>query len=264
MLSMRFWPATSSISTDSVSSSMSCPGSRPDDSSAAAISAANAGSRSCRAETLTLTYRLRRRGSIPRRARTPAATPTDRARDERALLRDRDELRRRKRAEFGVLPTHQRFDTDDLARTERDDRLKQHAQLVVLDRRLELGAQSQPRVRLPSHRRVEERDPVLALLLGSVQRDVGVAHQVRCACDPVPPSRYRYLPALSPRVRRSRPGAAAPRATGARPSSLRRRRRRRRATPRTRRRRDARSCRSAGGIRSAAPTPRTTSVSPAA
>ena len=78
-----------------------------------------------------------------------------------------------------MLPPHERLDADDLARVERDDRLEEHTQLLVLDRRLELRAQAQPRVRLPTHRRVEEGDAVLALFLGAVERDVGVAHQVR-------------------------------------------------------------------------------------
>ena len=98
--------------------------------------------------------------------------------NQRRLLGERYELARRQDSEPRVLPAHERLEPDDVERRQRDDGLELEQQLVVLDRSFELASQLQLRVRVPSHRLVEDDVLVLALTLRGVQRDVGIAQEI--------------------------------------------------------------------------------------
>ncbi len=77
--------------------------------------------------------------------------------DQAGLLRKGDELVRIDEPALGVAPPHERFDTDDAPRLERDDRLIVELELACRDGPLELGLEGDPVEDLRVHRRLEER-----------------------------------------------------------------------------------------------------------
>ena len=75
-------------------------------------------------------------------------------------------------------PAQERLDADDLARRQVHDRLVEHDELVALEGPLEVALEREPGERGRVHARLEDLDAVLAVALGHVHRDVGVAQQL--------------------------------------------------------------------------------------
>ena len=76
-----------------------------------------------------------------------------------------------------MLPANEGFRTDDLARLELDDRLVVDDELLPLDGPPQLRLHPQARHNSVVHGRLEDLETGLALGLGGVHRDVGVAQQ---------------------------------------------------------------------------------------
>ena len=98
--------------------------------------------------------------------------------DEACLLGRGDELGGWGAPALRVLPFHQRLAARDEPGRERDDGLEGEAQLVAFERPVEVGLQLQLRARMCVHRRMEDRVPRAAQLLGAVHGGVGVAEQL--------------------------------------------------------------------------------------
>ena len=77
-----------------------------------------------------------------------------------------------------VVPPHQRLEADGLAGRQLDDRLVVQLERAVLDRLVELGAHLQPLEHRGVQRRLVAPPPALAVALGHVEREVGLAQQV--------------------------------------------------------------------------------------
>ena len=160
--------------------------------------------------------------------------------DQAAVLGDGDEFARRNFAAGRVRPAAERFDADHGLAALVDDRLVQQLQAIVLDRLAQVAFEQLAVGQVGIHRRVVDAGAVAALVLGAVERHVGIAHDVGGAAafavdhrDADRGADHDVLAADRSRARRSRRSCAAPA-----PSSWRCRRRSRRS-PRTRRRRAA-------------------------
>ena len=106
-------------------------------------------------------------------AQDPAADRQDRA----VLLGDLDELAGRDHATLRVLPADERLDAGQ-APSQVDDRLIDESQWPSSTASLELGAELVALADRGVHARVEDREAGLAVGLGHVHRDVGVADDV--------------------------------------------------------------------------------------
>ena len=120
-----------------------------------------------------------------RLAQDPVADRQDRAR----LFGDLDEAARGDQTALRMLPPNERLDSGQLAGRQVDDRLVGEAKLIELDGPLELDAQLVALADRHVHPGVEDREAALAVGLGHVHRDVGVAHQVGGSLDGVPCAR---------------------------------------------------------------------------
>ena len=98
--------------------------------------------------------------------------------DQIRLLGDGDELRRPDVAVRRVVPARERLEADDLAGRDRGLRLIVDFQLVVLDRLAQLLRQDAALAHRFVHVGGEEADARAALLLGAVEREVGVGEQL--------------------------------------------------------------------------------------
>ena len=109
--------------------------------------------------------------------------------DGPGLLGDLDELVGHDRAVARVRPAHERLDAGKAARREVDDGLVEERELVEVDRTLEVDAELMALAHGLVHARVEDREAGLAVRLGHVHGDVGVADEVGRARDGVPRTR---------------------------------------------------------------------------
>ena len=98
--------------------------------------------------------------------------------DQPRVLRDRDELGRRHRAALGVGPAGQRLEAHHLTGVEPHDRLERHADVALLHSAFELAPDREAVDRAVVHGRLEQLDAALAVRLGRVHREVGVAQQL--------------------------------------------------------------------------------------
>ena len=87
-------------------------------------------------------------------------------------------LRRRNFAVDRMGPARQRLDADDGVAAGIDDRLVGGAQVVVLDRLEQIAFQQFAVGQVGVHRRVVDAGAVAALVLGAIERHVGVAQNV--------------------------------------------------------------------------------------
>ena len=86
-------------------------------------------------------------------------------------------------AALGMRPAAERFDADHGLAAVVDDRLVGDAQLVVLDRRAQVVLEQLALEQVGVHRGVVDAGAIAALVLGAVERHVGVAHDVGGATD---------------------------------------------------------------------------------
>ena len=114
------------------------------------------------------------RGFLADLAQDPFAEMQDQIR----LLGDRDELRGRDVAVRRMVPARQRLEADDLAGRDRSLRLVEHLQLVVLERLRQLLRQDAPLAHRLVHVGREEAGAGAAVLLGAVERQVGVGEEL--------------------------------------------------------------------------------------
>ena len=80
-------------------------------------------------------------------------------------------------------PARQRFDADNRVARRVDDRLVMGAQHVVLDGLQQIAFQQLAVGKVGVHRRVIDTGAVAALVLGAVERHVGVAQNVAGVAD---------------------------------------------------------------------------------
>jgi len=83
----------------------------------------------------------------------------------------------------GCVQAAERLDPDDRFSAVVDDRLVGDAQAVALDRGAQVVFQDLALDQVRIHRRVVDAGPVAALVLGSIEREIGVAHDVGRAAD---------------------------------------------------------------------------------
>ena len=76
-----------------------------------------------------------------------------------------------------MLPTRQSLDADELTIRSRQDRLIQQLQFVVLDRRAQFILGALPHPQFLAHLGFEEGKAGTSGLLGSIEREIGEAHQ---------------------------------------------------------------------------------------
>ncbi len=95
-----------------------------------------------------------------------------------AVLGDGDEFAGRDLAARRMRPAAQRFDADHGLAALVDDRLVEQPQLIVLDRLAQVAFQQLAVGQIRIHRRVVDAGAVAALVLGAVERHVGIAHDV--------------------------------------------------------------------------------------
>ena len=98
--------------------------------------------------------------------------------DRAVLLGHPDELGRIDRAARRVVPADQRLDADDPAAGEHDDRLVGDGQVAAADASAEIRRQRVAFDDRAVHRRIEDLRAALAVGLGAVHRDVGVAQDL--------------------------------------------------------------------------------------
>ena len=84
---------------------------------------------------------------------------------------------------IGMRPAAERLDADHRLAAVVDDRLIGDAQVVVLDRGAQVVFQELALEQVGVHRRVVDAGAVAALVLGAIERHVGVAHDVGGAAD---------------------------------------------------------------------------------
>ena len=94
------------------------------------------------------------------------------------MLGDRNELRRRDFADGRMIPARQRLDADDLFAARIDDRLVGGGEPVVLDGVEQIAFEQLAVGQVGVHRRVVDAGAVAALVLGAIERHVGVAQNV--------------------------------------------------------------------------------------
>ena len=163
----------------SVISSFSRPASRPASVSASSTASTKPGCWISRAETLTHRKTARRSrppagGLAAGLAQDPAADGQDGA----VLLRQLDELAGRDEPALGMLPANERLDAGQTSRVEAHDGLVDDAQLLQLDSSLELRAELVALADDGVHARIEDGEAGLAVGLGQIHRDVGVADDI--------------------------------------------------------------------------------------
>ena len=100
--------------------------------------------------------------------------------DQPGVLGDRNELRRRDRADRRMVPARQRLDADDIVAAGVDDRLIGRGQLAALDRVQQIAFEQLAVRQIGIHRRVIDAGAVAALVLGAIERHVGVTQNVGC------------------------------------------------------------------------------------
>src|SRR5438874_1827260 len=98
--------------------------------------------------------------------------------DETGLLSERDKLVRTDEAECRVLPTHERFDTQDAAGAEVDLRLIPQAELTTLNRVVKLALTDEPLLGEVVHSRGIRLEGVTPELLRPVHRAIRIAKEV--------------------------------------------------------------------------------------
>ena len=94
------------------------------------------------------------------------------------MLGDRNELRRRDLADGRMVPARQRLDADDLFAARIHDRLVGGGEPVVLDGVEQVAFEEFAVGQIGVHRRVVDAGAVAALVLGAIERHVGVAQNV--------------------------------------------------------------------------------------
>ena len=97
--------------------------------------------------------------------------------DQRRLLGDRDEVRRRRHHAARAVPAQQRLVADDRAVRKRHDRLEGEPQLPQRQRALQRRGRPQPLARVPAQAPVEHLDAPAPLGLRPVGGGVGVGEQ---------------------------------------------------------------------------------------
>ena len=98
--------------------------------------------------------------------------------DEAALFENRDEDIRRDGALGRVVPAQERLHALDLNPVQIEERVVEQAELVVLERRLEVRLEGEPFLGRRLHGVFEEDGLVASRGLGPVERDVGVTEEV--------------------------------------------------------------------------------------
>ena len=115
------------------------------------------------------------------RLQLPTRLPQDplpNGRGDPRILGQRQELVREQETVAGMIPAHERFDGNDPAGAQVDDRLKVQTQLVPLDGPAQSGLQVQLPQGVDVHAGVEDHGGGLAGGLGPVHRRVRVAQQI--------------------------------------------------------------------------------------
>ena len=172
----------SSTSAVSVISSVSRPGSTPDAASASPHLRDQIGSLSCHGERLTAMRRERRPSSSCQRRTCRQACVEDEIADrddESGLLRDLDEPVRLHEAPRVGCSQRTRASVPTMRSVcDLDDRLVVDDELVALDGAAQLVGELEPLVDGRLHRGLEDLQAVLAVRLGRVHGDVGVAQQL--------------------------------------------------------------------------------------
>ena len=167
-ISVRRAPSGSCDIADSVTSRRRCSGRAPDARSAPATSAGKPGSASCRAETLTATVtpHSAARAVASRSTNAPSGTisPVSSAIATNAC----GSTSQRQSASKPVISPV----------PDAQDRLVEHLHAARLDRAPQVGLEVEPRDDVAVHLRVEHRVARLAVRLGAVHGDVGVADQL--------------------------------------------------------------------------------------
>ena len=131
--------------------------------------------RNCSEETLTATVNSGQ--ALPSSAST-AQHPVAELDDQPAVLGDGDEFARRDLTAGRMCPAAERLDADDGLAALVDDGLVQEPQVVVFDRLAQVGLKKLAARKIGVHRGVVDTGAVAALVLGAVERHVGVAHDV--------------------------------------------------------------------------------------
>ena len=98
--------------------------------------------------------------------------------DQAGVLGDRNELRRRDLADCRMVPARQRLDADDLFAARIHDRLIGCGEPIVLDGVEQVAFEELAVGQVGVHGRVVDAGAVAALVLGAVERHVGVAQNV--------------------------------------------------------------------------------------
>ena len=114
--------------------------------------------------------------------------------DQGVGLGQRDELVWQQQPALGVVPADQRLGTGEAAAAKIKLRLVVQYELAALQRQAQLTLQPSTRLRLRVHVWFEEGEPVPALRLGAVEREVGVASS---ASPSAPSHGNRAMPMLA-------------------------------------------------------------------
>ena len=134
--------------------------------------------RNCSGETLTETGEVRPGLAVETGLLHHPGAEFD---DQSAVLGDGDEFAGRNFAARRVGPAAERLDADHDLATLVDDRLIKQPKLIILDRLAQVAFQQLAVGQICIHRRVINAGAVAALILGAVERHVGVAHDVGAA-----------------------------------------------------------------------------------
>ena len=97
--------------------------------------------------------------------------------DQPALLGDRDELAGRNIAALRMAPAHERLEPGDIAGLDIDLRLVDEAQLVAGTRMAQVVLDHAAVAHRCAHLHLVEAIDAAAVLLGAIERGVGVLHQ---------------------------------------------------------------------------------------
>src|ERR1051325_9251935 len=94
------------------------------------------------------------------------------------MFRNRNELSRRDQAASWMRPTRQRFDGNDLFATGVDDRLVQDLEALLLDGLAQILLDQLALGQIGVHYRIINAGAIATLVLGAIERHVGIAHDV--------------------------------------------------------------------------------------
>ena len=174
-----------SITSDSVSSSLSVPRTRPERASTVRRSWIRSWRSNCRDETLTLANS----GARPRTARCQmpswraVRSSTNRPRSTIRPISSAIEMNSDGdiRPILGWSQRAKRLEARDRAVLEPDDRLVQDGDLLALDRAAQVGLERQAVGLARAHRRLEHLDAVAADALGVIHRELGVLEHLLVA-----------------------------------------------------------------------------------